>query len=164
MLKKGASKFILAIAILAIASTACFAEPVARVKDFPRGEGVAEFLDSEREKGEIEIAAPYDEGVEYHDTFIFVAPVSEKYTVELYTAEMDDQFDIVPKRDDMLANAPAGWALPFWCIVPEGMPYMVVMVTDDDGNEHLWYPFYSGEDGSFITDEKFIPFSKEEVD
>lgn len=163
MLKKIMAKLIPALIILAVFAVPSFAEPVARVKDFPWGEGVAEFLDSEREKGEIEIAAPY-QSEHGSDTAFFIVPLSEDCTLELYEAEMNDKFEIVPKRSEMLANAPAGWALTFWCIVPEGIPYIVVVATDAEGNEYFWYPFYSGEDGSLITDEKFIPFSKEEVD
>ncbi|MGI6782859.1 MAG: hypothetical protein ACOX5A_01420 [Aminivibrio sp.] len=154
MLKKIASRLVPVLIILALAAAPSFAEPVAKVKDFPGGEGVAEFLESLEG---VEIAAafvPYD----YADTAIVVVPLSEGSTVELYGALLDEEYRVVPDREDMLANAPAGWGLPFWCIVPEGIPNMVVVVTDAEGNEYTWFPFYSGEDGSFVTDEEFIPF------
>lgn len=154
MLKKIASKLVPILIILALAVAPSFAEPVAKVKDFPGGEGVAEFL--ENLEG-VEIAAAYVQN-EYSDTAIVVIPLSEGSTVELYGALLNEEYEIIPDREDMIANAPTGWGLPFWCIVPEGMPNVVVMVTDADGNEYTWYPFYSGEDGSFITDEEFIPF------
>lgn len=152
--RKTVLKLIPAFIIFFLTAVPSFGEPVAKVKDFPGGEGLAEFLESPEG---VEIAAAYVSD-EYSDTAIVVIPLSEGSTVELYGAQMNEKYEIIPDRENMIANAPAGWGLPFWCIVPEGMPNLVVVVTDADGNEYTWYPFYSGEDGSFVTDEEFIPF------
>jgi hypothetical protein len=51
--------------------------------------------------------------------------------------------------------------------VPEVIPDILVVVyeQEDDGGykDHTWYPFFSGDDGSLITNEKFVPFNATEA-
>ena len=76
---------------LLLAALPASADPVAYVKDFPGGEGLAEFLEGVKYKGD----NPVDAG-ESQDGFFVVEPLTDaRVTVSLYNASYDGEIDAV---------------------------------------------------------------------
>jgi hypothetical protein len=146
-------KIFTAFLFLCVVCGAASASPAAYVKAFPNGEGLAEFLDS-IDRSKISCIKPFDE---FGDTAILVVPVSPGGAIEVYEAEMNEKFEPVPnKGGGVLADSESGWGLQFWCVVPEGIPRTIVVVTDANGNEQFWSPAFSGMDGSLVTTDEFV--------
>ena len=149
-------KAVLAAMVVLAFGALAFAAPVAKVGAFPKGEGLEEFL-SGIDGSKI---SRVERASEHHDTAVVIVPLSEGGSIEVYEAELNDNFEVVPKRGnagDLLAEAPSGHGILFWRVVPEGMPNTVVVVKDAEGKEHFWSPAFSGIDDSLITNDEFIP-------
>lgn len=144
---------LLSLLVLLFSAATVFAGPVAKVKAFPGGDGLAAFLKN-LDPSRVAAGNARSEG---DDMVLLILPQNAAAAVTIYGAEMNDSFEIVPNRQELIASAPRGWSLPFWCTVPEGMPNRVVVVTDERGNEHAWSPSFSGIDGSLVTNEAFAP-------
>ena len=149
------SLLILLILAAWIGASPAYAAPVAKVAAFTGGEGLEEFL-SGMDSSKISRAK---RGSDFDDTAILVIPLLDDCNIEVYEAELNENFEVVPKRGNpgaVIAEGDHGGLL-FWCRVPEGIPAVVVVLCTKEG-EHFWSPAFSGFDGSLITNEEFIPF------
>ena len=70
----------------------------------------------------------------------------------------DDETDaIVPDGAPFeSADMSSGEVYLFWAPIPEGLPKMVVKLTDGS-DDYLWIPRLSDVDDSLITNEFFVP-------
>ena len=133
-----------------------FAAPVAKVAAFEGGEGLEEFL-SGMDSSKISRA---ERAGDYDDTAVVVIPLLEDCSIEIYEAELNENFEVIPKRGnpgDVIAEGAMDHGLLFWCTVPEGIPAVVVVLCTKEG-EHFWSPAFSGFDGALVTNDEFIPF------
>ena len=132
--------------------TEVYAAPVARVTAFPGGDGLEDFLINEggRAHGPEDMDGP---------DVIVIKPLLSHSTVSLYNTEMNDEFKLVHKGEPFaVAELTEGEKYVFRTTVPEGMPNLMVCVTGEQGRDYFWTPAFSGEDGSLITNEEFIPW------
>ncbi len=144
-----------------------FAAPVAQVAAFPNGEGLEAFLNGmdPAKKAKL-IPAKRPEGLAF-PVAVVVSPLLQGSHVEIYRAQFDEKNStVVHKLGDAvecLTRAEPDQSLLFWCHVPEIIPEVVVVVwgKDEEGGpvDHQWSPQFSGEDGSLIMNERFIPFN-----
>ncbi|MDI9370693.1 MAG: hypothetical protein QM446_07220 [Synergistota bacterium] len=155
-MKKTSLRLALSALLLLAAGLCASAEPLARVATFFKGDGMAEFFDTIDDSK----ITPVFPAQEWGDTVVLVMPLCDDCTVSVYMAVLDDDYRPVPDRDDLILTGPVGWGVPYWCMIPEGAPGTIVVLTDGEGEEHMWVPAYSGEDGSLITDQKFVPFDE----
>ena len=133
-----------------------YAAPVAMVRVFSGGEGLEDFL--------------MDEGGRTHGPedmdgtdAVVVQPLSSRATVSLYRTELNDEFKLVHTGEPFAAARLAkSEKYLFRTTIPEGMPNLLVCVTDEQGQNHFWAPAFSGMDGSLLTDEEFIPWEGSE--
>ena len=165
-MKKRICLLALAAAVLLSSLGAAAAAPVAKVNAFPNGEGLEEFL-SGMDSSKISRAKRLSD---YDDTAVVVVPLLKDCYIEIYETELNDNFEIIPKRGnpgDVIAEGAADRGLLFWCRVPEGMPAVVAVLYVKEGesswSEHWWSPAFSGFDGSLVTDEEFVSFGEEET-
>ena len=148
-------KIILLVIVLSLISSAASAAPVAKVKAFPNGEGLEEFLNSIDGSRIIRVEKSGESG----DTAILAVPMAEGYRIAVYGAGLNENFEVVPHYDEKICEVKEGYWILFRCVVPEGMPTTVVVVKDMEGKEHFWSPAFSGIDGSLITNGEFVPFT-----
>lgn len=147
---------LLALFLSAVLALPAWADHVARVKDFPGGDGVAAFLDTIGREGVlVDDNHPIGE-----NAAIFVAPKFPESAVGVYECTMDENFKPVPNYDKPMIQGRAGFSLLFYCNVAEGMPSTIVVVTEPDGFDYYWAPAYSGVDGSLVTNDEFVPWQE----
>ena len=160
-MKRNLSVAVIALALLAAALPA-LAAPVAYVKDFPAGEELTEFLKDKKVKGENPADVEKVEK-EYPGVFIVLEPLTDTHvTVSLYNALYDGETDAVlpdgaPFKSAALSD---GEVYLFWAPMPEGLPKLIVYLTNG-GDHYVWIPRYSAMDDSLETNEFFIPWAPE---
>ena len=142
------------------------AAPVAKVAAFEGGEGLEEFL-SGIDSAKISRAKRQSD---IDDIAVVVVPLLKNCYIEVYEAEFNENFEVIPKRGnpgDVIAEGASDHGLLFWCRVPEGMPAVVAVLYVKEGerswSEHWWFPAFSGFDGSLVTNEEFVSFYGEET-
>ena len=165
-MKKSFYTSIWLLLILLLTAASVHAAPVAKVAAFPYGEGLEEFLSGIDTSKMIRVEQP--DGLVY-PIAVVVVPLLEDSHAEVYKAELDEEtFEVRPRHGEygelreLVAQGFPGNSLLFWCHVPGSIPDVVVVVyTLDEGGgpmEHYWPPTFSGEDGSLVTNDEFIPF------
>lgn len=88
-------------------------------------------------------------------TFV-VIPNSENYTLEIWNAALDKNYNIVPQGFSPLLQGNPGQPICFSYMVPEGAPALIVACREGPDVISTWIPSFSGEDGSLITTDDFI--------
>ena len=88
-------------------------------------------------------------------TFV-VIPNSDDYTLEIWSAGLDRDYNITPQGFVPLFKGEPGKPICFSYMVPEGVPSLIIACRD--GNEVIstWVPSFSGEDGSLLTTKEFV--------
>ena len=160
------SLLVFAVLTVWVGDSPAVAAPLAKVAAFPNGEGLEEFLSGMDSSRITKIKRVND----FDDTAILIVPLSEGCYIEVYEAELNENFEVIPKRGqpgNVVAESPPGHGLLFWSRVPEGIPAVVAVLNVKEGerswSEHWWSPAFSGVDGSLVTNDEFITFESEQI-
>lgn len=88
-------------------------------------------------------------------TFV-IMPNSENYTLEIWNAGLDMDYNITPQGFAPLMQGEPGKPICFSYMVSEGVPSLIIACKEDSNVISTWVPTFSGEDGSLVTSEYFV--------